>query len=421
MFKSKLQDVCQKKAWSLPEYTSTKEGLDHDPRFSATVVVSGLTFNAAQSFRSSKLAQNDAACIAFHHFSSPPPAPAAAVPPGGSRPLPSGFPLIAGPGSEWSCTNMPQQLQEPQAPQVIDNATVCGSQSTGRTLNVEVTIDGRTYQGQEFLPTMKDAEHAAAKVALLSLLPDGAQEDDSGLYKNLLQELLQKEGQHAPLYSTTTSGEPHMRSFVSTVEIRGEYFTGQVARSKKLAEVSAAKVAYNTLRDRKSSQIPLFLTPVLQGREGPEVIYSHALPVVAADLQQQVRPNSPKIPILDSVTGARQSEISVATMGTNHPSATLSPRVNLDVGGGSTPPGNVHGLEPKTSHSASPVSQNGSLSTLPSDHTSDMDPTLEPPAKRLFTNKVTVYPRMAVTLPEDCTVLPISDENWIAVSHNVRK
>jgi dsRNA-specific ribonuclease len=39
-----------------------------------------------------------------------------------------------------------------------------------------VTIDGRTYQGEDFLPTMKDAEHAAAKVALTSLLPNGIQE-----------------------------------------------------------------------------------------------------------------------------------------------------------------------------------------------------------------------------------------------------
>lgn len=39
-----------------------------------------------------------------------------------------------------------------------------------------VAIDGRTYQGQDFLPTMKDAEHAAAKVALISLLPNGVQE-----------------------------------------------------------------------------------------------------------------------------------------------------------------------------------------------------------------------------------------------------
>ena len=39
-----------------------------------------------------------------------------------------------------------------------------------------VTIDGQTYQGQEFLPTLKDAEHAAAEIALISLMPNGVQE-----------------------------------------------------------------------------------------------------------------------------------------------------------------------------------------------------------------------------------------------------
>ncbi|KAL6202702.1 hypothetical protein ACLB2K_026407 [Fragaria x ananassa] len=80
MFKSKLHEVCQKKAWALPEYSSTKEGVDHDPRFSASVLVNGLTFHTPQSFRSSKLAQNDAACLAFEHFSAP------------AAPAPSAFP-----------------------------------------------------------------------------------------------------------------------------------------------------------------------------------------------------------------------------------------------------------------------------------------------------------------------------------------
>ncbi|KAL6145092.1 hypothetical protein ACLB2K_055780 [Fragaria x ananassa] len=248
MFKSKLQEVCQKKAWALPEYSSTKEGVDHDPSFSASVLVNGLTFHTPQSFRSSKLAQNDAARLAFEHFSAAAPLPV-------SRPAPSTFPqpsLIAG---------------LPVGSQISDNTTVVGSQNSGSTLSdnyskdvqhhknqlqyyaqkrnlnlpvysceregpphaarfkCTVTIDGQTYQGQEFLPTVKDAEHAAAKVALIFLLPNGVQEDDTGLYKNLLQELLQKEGQHVPLYSTTTSGEPHMPRFVSTVEIGGEYFT----------------------------------------------------------------------------------------------------------------------------------------------------------------------------------------------------
>ncbi|XP_024186093.1 double-stranded RNA-binding protein 1 isoform X2 [Rosa chinensis] len=525
MFKSKLQELCQKKAWPLPEYSSNKEGLDHDPRFSATVKINGREFNTVDPFRSSKLAQNDAARLAFDHFSAP-----------ATRPIPFDFPqpsLVAiapaptptpsGLGTDWSFTNTPLQLQKTQethqppqvsgnatdggsqvsgnatvaGSQVSGNATVAGSQVSGnatnggsqvsgnatvagsqvsatgsssqisgRALGVEgdnrskgiqhlhknqlqryahkrnlilpvysceregpphaarfkctVTIDGKTYQGQEFLPTVKDAEHAAAEVALISLLPNGVQEDDSGLYKNLLQELIQKEGQHVPLYSTRTSGEPHMLTFVSTVEIGGESFTGQVARSKKLAEVSAAKAAYNTLRDRKSSPIPLFLTQASQGQEGLQFLSSNAPSYMAPDLQQQVRPNAPKISIPNSVTREQEKEISVAAVGTSHQSTTVSSGVdNHTVGGGSTSSDTVPGRVLKTSRSASPPSQSGSSSTLTYFCTSNMDSTLQPPAKRStsYTNIVAVHPRMSnMTLPEDCVVLSLSDETWVAVS-----
>lgn len=71
------------------------------------------------------------------------------------------------------------------------------------------------------------------------------------LYKNLLQELVQKEGFCLPVYDTNRSGETHVPIFVSTVEIDGEIFKGQEARTKKQAEMSAAKVAYTTLKERK--------------------------------------------------------------------------------------------------------------------------------------------------------------------------
>lgn len=73
----------------------------------------------------------------------------------------------------------------------------------------------------------------------------------AGLYKNLLQELAQKEGFRLPIYSTNRSGEPHMPVFVSQVEVEGEVFTGQEAKSKKQAELSAAKLAYMALKEHK--------------------------------------------------------------------------------------------------------------------------------------------------------------------------
>ncbi|TXG55562.1 hypothetical protein EZV62_020818 [Acer yangbiense] len=46
------------------------------------------------------------------------------------------------------------------------------------------------------------------------------------------------------------SGEPHMPTFPSTMEIEDELFYGKSGRSKKVAEIKAAKVAY-TLIERK--------------------------------------------------------------------------------------------------------------------------------------------------------------------------
>ena len=74
-------------------------------------------------------------------------------------------------------------------------------------------------------------------------------QDNSGPYKNLLQELVQKEGFSPPVYDTNRSGEGQEAIYVSTVEIR-VVFKGH-ARTKKEAEINAAKIAYTTLNGRK--------------------------------------------------------------------------------------------------------------------------------------------------------------------------
>ena len=62
--------------------------------------------------------------------------------------------------------------------------------------------------------------------------------------------MVQKEGLSRPVYDAKRSGEGHEAIFVSTVEIR-EAFKGHEARTKKQAEMNAAKIAYTTLNGRK--------------------------------------------------------------------------------------------------------------------------------------------------------------------------
>ncbi|KAI3700408.1 hypothetical protein L2E82_45034 [Cichorium intybus] len=70
MYKSKLNELCQKNGWRTPTYSCKKDGKDHDPLFKASVVVNGVTFASRSFFKSSKFAGNDAAEVALTHFTS---------------------------------------------------------------------------------------------------------------------------------------------------------------------------------------------------------------------------------------------------------------------------------------------------------------------------------------------------------------
>jgi len=69
----------------------------------------------------------------------------------------------------------------------------------------------------------------------------------------MLQELAIKEGITLPEYKTTSNGASDVPIFSSTVEIGGSSFMGDVAKSKKQAEMNAAKVAWFKLKESKSS------------------------------------------------------------------------------------------------------------------------------------------------------------------------
>ena len=71
-------------------------------------------------------------------------------------------------------------------------------------------------------------------------------------YKNLLQELAQKEGFPLPVYATTSVFSNHSAAFISTVEIQGTTFQGEPGNTKKQAEMNAAKVAFQHFKDSKS-------------------------------------------------------------------------------------------------------------------------------------------------------------------------
>ncbi|CAA0814010.1 Double-stranded RNA-binding protein 2 [Striga hermonthica] len=118
-----------------------------------------------------------------------------------------------------------------------------------------VNFNGETYESPSYCSTLRQAEHSAAEVALNAISSGGPTSslaarilDETGVYKNLLQEVSQRVGGCMPSYTTFRSGRGHLPVFTCTVELVGVLFTGDPAKSKKQAEKNAAMVAWLSLK-----------------------------------------------------------------------------------------------------------------------------------------------------------------------------
>ncbi|KAH9323541.1 hypothetical protein KI387_018180 [Taxus chinensis] len=118
-----------------------------------------------------------------------------------------------------------------------------------------VTFNGENFESPKFCTTLRQAEHAAAEVALSTLSRRGPSQslaarilDETGVCKNLLQEMAQRAGVPLPVYTTTRSGPGHMPVFTCSVEVAGMTFSGEAAKSKKQAEKNAAMIAWSSLK-----------------------------------------------------------------------------------------------------------------------------------------------------------------------------
>ncbi|OMO98923.1 Double-stranded RNA-binding protein [Corchorus olitorius] len=118
-----------------------------------------------------------------------------------------------------------------------------------------VNFNGETFESPTFCSTLRQAEHAAAEVALNTLANRGPSKalaarvlDETGVYKNLLQETAHRAGLNLPVYATVRTGPGHVPIFSCTVELGGMSFTGEPARTKKQAQKNAAMAAWSALR-----------------------------------------------------------------------------------------------------------------------------------------------------------------------------
>ncbi|KAF2287920.1 hypothetical protein GH714_003228 [Hevea brasiliensis] len=118
-----------------------------------------------------------------------------------------------------------------------------------------VNFNGETFESPTFCFTLRQAEHAAAEVALATLASRGPSRalaarilDETGVYKNLLQETAHRAGLKLPVYTTVRSGPGHVPVFSCTVELAGMNFSGQPARTKKQAQKNAAMTTWFDLK-----------------------------------------------------------------------------------------------------------------------------------------------------------------------------
>nr|XP_034887147.1 double-stranded RNA-binding protein 1-like isoform X19 [Populus alba] len=582
MYKSKLQEVCQQRGWEMPTYQVAKQGLDHNPLFSATVTVNATTFSSPSPSSSSKKAQSDAAKLAFNHFSlissssfslavsagysggsagentrqsheNPTPLSNEAMAVakndesfggsssgsagGNTRLSPRGklqlnlqvanptplsneamtvakndesFGVSAGfsSGSAGGNTHLSPRgkLQlnlQVENPTPLSNEAVAvakndesfggcssGSLSPGGKLQLnlqdanptplsneavenakndeifggmqhlfknllqtyaqkrnfsqpmysrehvgpphasrfkcKVTVNGQTYESQEYFPTLNKAELAAAKAALMSLLPNGVEEDEFG-YKSLLQELAQREGCGLPTYLTDKSGEAHAPTFVSKVEIEGEIFTGQGAKTKKQAEMSAAKIAFTALKQRYSSQSPGFLStssqfeeapqssplsPAGQSQEAvqsetPQFSVSNLRAGLTAYLQQNIQPKLP-VPNEQAEEDRAFELVAANFVVSNQNPSIASPGQDSSSAMASITPSPAAAI-------SSPPKHDLTSSSLPSDPPTNLatSSSIEFMVRGI---RVLIHPSgTKMTYPAGSTVLPISDDKWAAV------
>ncbi|XP_077227623.1 double-stranded RNA-binding protein 2-like [Tasmannia lanceolata] len=118
-----------------------------------------------------------------------------------------------------------------------------------------VNFNGEIFDGPSYCTTLRQAEHAAAEVALNTLSTRGPSRslaarvlDETGVYKNLLQETAHRAGLNLPVYTTVRSGPGHLPVFTCTVELATVNFTGEPAKTKKQAEKNAAMAAWSALK-----------------------------------------------------------------------------------------------------------------------------------------------------------------------------
>ncbi|XP_021895615.1 double-stranded RNA-binding protein 3 isoform X2 [Carica papaya] len=185
-----------------------------------------------------------------------------------------------------------------------------------------VNFNGEIFESPSYCTTLRQAEHSAAEVALNVLSSRGPSRfltarvlDETGIYKNLLQETAHRAGLDLPVYTTVRSGPGHVPVFTSTVELAGMSFNGESAKTKKQAEKNAAIAAWSALKKM----------PNLDSLTNKEVAEEQDQAVVAKVLSSfKPKVESRQVKRRDNVQAKRRLIRSSATSSSSSSSSSIS-------------------------------------------------------------------------------------------------
>ncbi|KAF7073481.1 hypothetical protein CFC21_078458 [Triticum aestivum] len=196
MYKNQLQELAQRSCFSLPSYVCTREGPDHAPRFKATVTFNGETFHGPTCCTTLRQAEHAAAEVALARLST------------------------RGPSTYLTARVL---------------VSCFFSSSSMRLLALHVSL-------------MMPVGYSKLNCVGWCVVDANGVQDETGVYKNLLQETAHRAGLKLPVYTTVRSGPGHSPVFASSVELAGLSFFGDAARTKKQAEKNAAMTAWSALK-----------------------------------------------------------------------------------------------------------------------------------------------------------------------------